>query len=210
MSTTAFPTGGRAIVERLAAMFPDLFVNDDDQQRQLTIKIGEQFAFSYPGRWWGNKKRAGLSDAFRSKDSIAVKEDDGTTSVWDLFSSGLAILVHDGDLPVPGTHANLPSSEAEFMPCEPVNHLGGNPLPGEVPDPPSTPDTSELEARVKDLERRTSDQQDLLDEQGRKLSRIALLLESARFDLQHLRVKGRTLDKYAHSHPVDLPVVVSE
>jgi hypothetical protein len=122
--STPFPTGGRAIIEKMTAQFPGLFVNDDDKQRQLTTKIGEQFAFAF-GPQWGNKKRANLSDDFRSKDSIAVREADGTTSVWDMFSSGLAILVNDGDLPVPGSHANLPPSEATFMPCPPVDHLNG-------------------------------------------------------------------------------------
>ena len=122
--STPFPSGGRAIVEKMAAQFPALFVNDDEKQRQLTTKIGEQFAFTF-GSQWGNKKRANLSDDFRSKDSIAVREADGTTSVWDMFSSGMAILVNDGDLPVPGSHANLPPSEAAFMPCTPVNHLNG-------------------------------------------------------------------------------------
>lgn len=141
--STPFPVGGRAIVERMAAMFPELFVNDDDQQRHLTTLIGEQFAFTY-GPKWGNKKRAGLPDDFRSKDSVAVWEPDGTISVWDLFSSGMAILVNDGDLAVPGTHAHLPPSEATFINCQPVNHLGGEPLPGELPLPPSVPQPVDL------------------------------------------------------------------
>ena len=122
--STPFPIGGRAIIEQLGAKFPALFVNDDDKQRELTIKIGEQFAFAF-GLKWGNKKRAGLGDEFRSKDSIAVKEPDGTTSVFDMFSSGMAILVNDGDLPESPSHANLPSSEATFMPCQAVDHLNG-------------------------------------------------------------------------------------
>ena len=133
--STPFPNGGRAIIEQLAAKFPELFVNDDEKQRQLTTKIGEQFAHSY-GPQWGNKKRAGLGDEFRSKDSIAVREPDGTTSVWDMFSSGMAILVNDGELPKPGTHANLPASEATFMPCQPVDHLGNGSTGGNgIPTP---------------------------------------------------------------------------
>jgi len=139
--STPFPNGGRAIVEKMAARFPALFVNEDEKQRQLTTKIGEQFAFTF-GAQWGNKKRAGLSDDFRSKDSVAVREADGTTSVWDLFSSGLAILVNDGDLPVPGSHANLPPSEATFMPCQPIDHLNGIPTPGPNPNPNPGPVTS--------------------------------------------------------------------
>ena len=142
--TTPFPVGGRAIVDQLVAKFPALAVNDDDLQRQLTIKIGEQFAHSYGPRW-GNKKRAGLSDDFRSKDSLAVQEFDGTTSVWDLFSSSVAILVNDGDLPAPGTHANLSPGEATFMPCEAVNHLGLNePAPDPEPEPDPEIDPREI------------------------------------------------------------------
>ena len=137
--TTAFPVGGRAIVEQLVAKFPALAVNDDDLQRQLTIKIGEQFAHSYGPRW-GNKKRAGLSDDFRSKDSIAVQEMDGTTSVWDLFAGNASvdILVHDGAAP---HHPNL-GGDATFMPCEAVNHLGLHvPDPGPIEPDPGTPPT---------------------------------------------------------------------
>jgi hypothetical protein len=118
-----------------------LFVNDDEKQRQLTIKIGEQFAFTF-GPKWGNKKRAGLGDEFRSKDSVAVKEPDGTTSVFDMFSSGMAILVNDGDLPASPSHANLPPSEAAFMPCQPVDHLDGPVTPNPNPNPHPEPATS--------------------------------------------------------------------
>ena len=79
---TAFPDGGRAIIEQMVAKFPELAVNDDDIQRELTVKIGEQFRFTF-GPDWGGKKRSG--PAPRSKDSIAVKEPDGTISVWDMF-----------------------------------------------------------------------------------------------------------------------------
>ena len=141
--STPFPAGGRAIIEQLAAKFPALFVNDDEKQRQLTTKIGEQFAFTF-GQKWGNKKRAGLGDEFRSKDSVAVKEPDGTTSVFDMFSSGMAILVNDGDLPASPSHANLPPSEATFLACQPVDHLNGfstpNPNPNPTPNPgPAAP-----------------------------------------------------------------------
>jgi hypothetical protein len=209
VSTTALPRGSREIVEHLTRMFPDLFVNDDEKQRQLTTLIGEQFAFTF-GLSWGNKKRTGLSDDFRSKDSIAVQEDDGTISVWDMFSSGLDILVHDGDLPVAGSHANLPPSEAVFIPCEPKNHLGGNPLPGETPEPPS----ADLEARVESLEdfratqrivnEQTRDADDL---RGRQIAVLTERIAKLEADVaKPLRVVGRTGDKYAHSHPIALEV----
>ena len=143
--STPFPNGGRAIIEQLAAKFPDLFVNDDAKQRQLTMKIGEQFAFAF-GPKWGNKKRTGLGDEFRSKDSVAVQEPDGTTSVWDMFSSGMAILVNDGDLPEVPSHANLPPSEATFMPCQPVDHLfNGSPNPNPNPNPDPHPNVTKVD-----------------------------------------------------------------
>jgi hypothetical protein len=162
--STPFPNGGRAIIEQLAAKFPDLFVNDDTKQRQLTIKIGEQFAFTF-GPKWGNKKRAGLGDEFRSKDSIAVKEPDGTTSVFDMFSSGLAILVNDGDLPESPSHANLPPSEATFMPCQPVDHLDG-PTPNPTPRPTPVdlgPVMAKLDAQAAEIAALRGMVQQLLD-----------------------------------------------
>ena len=139
---TAFPVGGRAIIEAMVAKFPDLAVNDDDIQRQLTIKIGEQFRYTF-GERWGGKKRTG--SAPRSKDSIAVKEDDGTLSVWDMFSASVEVLPNDGDLPKPVTHAHLPPGEAEFIADEPVNHLGiEQPDPGTRPPNPGTPPPVDL------------------------------------------------------------------
>lgn len=138
MSMTVFPNGGRAIVDGMKAKFPELAVNEDEKQRQLTKKIGEQFVHSY-GPAWGNKKRTGLGDEFQSKDSMAVVELDGTISVWDMFqgNADVTVLVNDGDLP---SHPNLPTSEAAFMPRQPVDHLGTQPDPPPDPDPPSDPD----------------------------------------------------------------------
>jgi len=132
---TAFPQGGRAILEQMKAKYPDLAVNEDTRQRQLIQKIGEQFAFTY-GPNWGNKKRAGLSDAFRSKDSIAVQLPSGHLDIWDVFQGNAEVttLVNDGDQP---SHANLPPSEAAFMPCEPVNYLN-LPTPGTTEPTPGT------------------------------------------------------------------------
>lgn len=199
---TAFPQGGRSIVERMCAKFPELFVNDDELQRQLTIKIGQQFAFSY-GPTWGGKKRAGVPDALRSKDSVAVKEADGTTSVFDMFSSSLAILVNDGDLPVVPSHSHLPPSEATFMADAPFNYLGDEP-----PDP--EPPSDDLEARVVALEDQVAilhaenlDQTAQITELAAKLAHLE---QHALKDTDTLKVIGRTGDKYAHSHPVNLEV----
>jgi hypothetical protein len=207
MSTTAFPTGGREIVERMTRKFPDEFVNVDEEQRKLTKKIGEQFAFVY-GRTWGNKKRTGLSDDQRSKDSAAVQESDGTTSVWDMFSSGLDILVHDGDLPEPGTHANLPPSEATFIPCTPINWLGDD-VPGPEPEPPP-PDPSELEARVTALEAAQAHQVGVNDAHEALIAALTAAhhqLEQRVIELEKpLRVVGKTTATWGHQHTVNLDV----
>lgn len=120
-----FPARGIAIIQALYKASPQ-----DDVARRIDIqRVGEQMAHDL-GPNWGNKKRAGLSDDFRSPDSIAYREDDGSVSVWDIQASNGAILVHADK---PADHPNLPASEAAFMPCVPTNHLGGEPLPGEVP-----------------------------------------------------------------------------
>ena len=214
--STAFPVGGRDVVERMTQKFPELFVNDDELQRQLTRKINQQFAFTF-GPKWGGKKRAGVPDALQSKDSQAVLEPDGTTSVWDMFSSSLAILVNDGDLPVPGTHANLPPSEATFMPAVPYDYLGA----GSPPDPPDPPD-GELEARVAALEAETAAQAaqigELQYQNGLQQSqvdalsaRVASLEAHALKDTDALAVRWRTtvagpVSFLRHWHDVDLPV----
>ncbi len=212
--STAFPAGGRSIVERMTQQFPELFVNEDDKQRQLTAKIGQQFAFTY-GPAWGNKKRTGLPDASMSKDSVAVREPDGTTSVWDMFSSGLAILVNDGDLPVPGTHANLPPSAATFMACAPFDYLSAGSVPPAAGQDPA------LAARVAALETEVALQQDEID--GLRVAteadrarlealegRVLSLEQHALQDTDALRVAGRTessgVGPFRHSHGVNLPV----
>lgn len=210
MSTTSFPVGGREIVERMTRKFPDLFVNEDEQQRKLTRKINEQFAFVY-GTKWGGKRRAGVSDALQSKDSMAVQEDDGTTSVWDMFSSGLAILVNDGDMPAPGTHANLPPSEAAFMPVSPTNWLGTTPDPQPEPEPEPEPHPDpELEARIAALEATVDDQEKELQ----KTQDEVAVLRQHLFVLQNsvltvddvLKVIGKSEATWGHQHQINLTV----
>lgn len=202
MSTTAFPTGGREIVERMTRKYPELFVNDDEEQRKLTRKINEQFAFVY-GPKWGGKKRAGVSDALQSKDSQAVQEDDGTTTVWDMFSSGLAILVHDGDIP-PATHANLPASEATFMPVTPTNWLGDDVEP--EPEPEPEPD-SELAQVVEAHSHVILKHEDRIDVLEAAVVALADRLEKVEAELaQPLKVVGKTEAMWGHQHIVNLNV----
>ena len=203
--STPFPVGGRSIVEQMTQKFPELFINDDELQRQLTRKINQQFAYT-SGPKWGGKKRAGVPDSMQSKDSQAVLESDGTTSVWDMFSSSLAILVNDGDLPVPGSHAHLPPSEATFMAATPFNYLGETPVP---PDPPNTgyeERIAALEAETAELKHQNGLQQSQIDD---VLGRLASLEQHALKDTDTLKVVGKTAQSAWHSHGVDLEAKVS-
>lgn len=127
-----FPTGGRAIVNLLYA---GVNPQDDGARRVAIQRTGEQFAHTF-GAQWGNKKRAGLGDDFRSPDSLAYQHPDGTVDVWDIQASSGAILVADGK---PADHPGLSPGEATFMPCEPKNHLDITPDPGTPPPNPGTP-----------------------------------------------------------------------
>lgn len=137
-----FPTGGRAIMEKFYELHPELVKGDDNSRRALIKLVGEQFAFSFGPRW-GNKKRAGLGDDFRSADSIAYKEDDGSVSVWDTQSgSDFSLLAKDGS---EADYPHLPASDAAFMDCNPTDHLNlvipTTPIPPDqgnpgVPKPP--------------------------------------------------------------------------
>lgn len=136
-----FPHEAVIACDTLAQRHSDLaHSSDDNDRRKLTRMICEQIAYDL-GNDWGCKKRAGLSDEFQSKDSIAYREDDNTTSVWD-WQNGTTRErgVNEGDEP---HHSHLDDSEATFMPVEKVNHLErqkptavvvGNVI-GEIPPP---------------------------------------------------------------------------
>ena len=144
-STMTFPIKAEAIVR---ALYTGVNPQDDEARRIAIQRVGEQLAFSLGPRW-GNKKRAGLSDAFRSPDSIAYQEDDDTISVWDIQASSGLILVHEGK---EADYPHLSPSEATFMVCAPVNHLGLSesvPAPGPTPPNPGTP---KIGARLKAIE----------------------------------------------------------
>lgn len=134
-----FPQRGVEIIQALYLANPQ----NDDERRVAIVKVCEQMKHDL-GDQWGNKKRAGLSDAFLSPDSIAFLEADLSVSVWDVQASSGQILVHAGKL---ADHPRLPASEATFMPCRAVNHMGSTP----PPDPDPVPDP-EFERRLTVLE----------------------------------------------------------
>jgi hypothetical protein len=153
----AFPQRGVEIVNELyAGVNPQ-----DDAARRLAIhRVCAQMVYEL-GVQWGNKKRTGLSDDFRSPDSIAWRVSDGQpVSVWDIQSSSGQILVSAGK---PPDYPNLPTSEAEFMPCAPMNYLtpapppptpapSPQPAPPPVPQPVPTIDLSKVYERLDALD----------------------------------------------------------
>jgi hypothetical protein len=153
LAQPAFPSRGIEIVNELyAGVNPQ-----DDTARKLAIhRTCSQMVFEL-GASWGNKKRAGLSDEFRSPDSIAYLEADGSVSVWDVQTSSGAITVFAGK---PPDYPKLPPSEAAFMACAPMNYLNPPPpvpvppVPSPVPSPTPVPvlDLSGLERQIAALD----------------------------------------------------------
>jgi uncharacterized coiled-coil protein SlyX len=203
---TVFPNGGRALVEAMCAKFPDLHVNEDEKQRQLTQRINEQMKYQF-GQGWGGKVRAGLDPVqFRSKDSQAFLESDGTISVWDLFqgAEGAPILVQDGDAP---THPNLSSSDHKFIDVIARDWLDGAvepiPDPGEPPPNPGT----DLEPRVAALEAENVAQQQQLDGLAAVVSALVARVNALEAELaKPLKVVGKTESTWGHQHMVRLDV----
>lgn len=116
-------------MEAIRALYKASHTDEPARKRDIKL-VGEQMSFDLGDRW-GNKKRTGLSDDDRGADSIAFHEDNGTVSVWDIQSSiDGSIHVNAGD---PPTFPNLPTNEATFIPCEPINHMGNGNGNGEEP-----------------------------------------------------------------------------
>lgn len=139
-----FPAIAVVLMQQVYLKFPDLPHGDDNARRLLIRRCGEQLVYVLGPRW-GNKKRAGVGDEFRSKDAIAYLEDDGTCSIWDTQNGATRQLsVRAGSEP---HFPHVPISEATFMALSPVDHLG-TASPVEPPVPP----VDTLAERVKTLE----------------------------------------------------------
>jgi hypothetical protein len=208
---TVFPTGGRALVEAMCAKFPELHKNDDALQRQLTERINEQMKYQF-GQGWGGKVRAGLDPVqYRSKDSQAYLEHDGTLSVWDLFqgNSDATILVKDGNEP---DHPNLSTADHKFIDVVARDWLAGStPDPGEPPPTPGTPDletrVAELEAEVAAQDEDNAAQQLQLDGLAAVVSALAIRLGVVEGEMaKPLKVVGKTESTWGHQHMVRLDV----
>lgn len=146
-----FPDRG---VEIVANLYAGVNPQNDDLRRAAIRKVCEAMATEL-GPNWGGKKRAGLGDEFRSPDSIAYREADGSVSVWDVQTSSGQITVFPGKAP---DYPRLPASEAAFMSCVVAGEPPQVPPPVSNPPPvivlpPSTPpvDLSGLERKLDQL-----------------------------------------------------------
>jgi hypothetical protein len=186
-----FPQEG---IEAIRALYKASPQDEPARKRDIQL-VGEQMCFDLGNRW-GNKKRTGTDDSFRSADSIAYLEPDNSVSVWDIQSSSGVILVSAGS---PPTYPNLPPSEASFMPCIPVDHMGNG--GGTEPEPP---DDSEIIAKLDEIIATQGiiigileQQQNVLNVHTAKLDEIITKLNegsgSGKFTIKYPNYVGRVL-----------------
>ena len=121
----------------------DLAQGDDEQRRQLTRKICEQFRFEM-GPDWGHKSTTSAHPP--SKDVFAWKGlGDGRLEMWD-WQNGATREPHIYvGQPPPYTDAH------HFIAVSPVDHLGDT-----EPPPTEPPPSGDLEERVAALERKVT------------------------------------------------------
>lgn len=101
---------------------------DNELARGWTLKLAEQFAFSFPGEGWGTKR----ADPGRpqSTDVIAIQSPfTGFDVVLSQGASHQSIIMHPEPISLAGQ---------VFMPVTPRNHLAGAPVPVPV-EPPVVP-----------------------------------------------------------------------
>ena len=108
----------------------DLARGDDDQRRELTGMIAEQWCFEF-GRDWGTKSRS--PTAPRSKDALAHRTGPTSMDVWDWQNgSTREPNLREGQ---PPDYPNI--TDQFFIEVPPVNHLGV--VPGEPAVAPAPP-----------------------------------------------------------------------
>ena len=144
-----FPEQGMTAID---ALYRGVDPKNDDARRVAIRNTCEQMSF-FLGPRWGGKKRAGLSDLFRSPDSLAFLEDDSTISIWDVQSGDGAILVFAGK---PPDHPKDSPDNSTFMRCDPIDHIGGgNPLPDPDPVPLPPADLADIHRKLDELLQRS-------------------------------------------------------
>ncbi len=143
-SQILFPARG---VEIINGLYRGVNPQDDNARRERIKVTCEQFRFELGARW-GGKRRAPNGPV--SPDSIAYNEPDGTLSVWDIQTSGGDITVFENK---PPDYPNLSPSEAGFVVCDAVDHLGAVvvPPPPVEPVPPVVVDNGPILAKLDDL-----------------------------------------------------------
>lgn len=128
------------LLERFAERFPcPGGPGLDDEARDWTRRVAEQFAFTFPSEGWGHK----AADATRppSTDVIATRSPfQGYDLIERQGRSDWKLAYMPGVIPLPGQR---------YIDVSPFNHLGDvvePPGPGPVPPP------TDLELRVAELE----------------------------------------------------------
>lgn len=160
------------IVEALYGLNITLARGDDDQRRQLTKKIAEQFRFEF-GPKWGTKSTTPSHP--QSKDAIAYDNGDGTIDVWD-WQNGTTRepQVDAGDEP------DYQGLTQHFIAVEPVNHLGQAPGNGDE-------DNKEVLAALKEVVENTkriiANQTTILQNQTRTHELIQVLIDKPTPDI---------------------------
>jgi hypothetical protein len=122
----------------------DIVWGGDENRRIFTRRVAEQMLYSFPppavGAVWGCKKAGGLSSTRpQSKDTLALRYDDGRMLGWDFINGSHGT-------PQFGESMDLKEGEHTFIRVTPINHLsrtepspGPTPTPGPEPTPEPTP-----------------------------------------------------------------------
>jgi hypothetical protein len=137
-------TGAHAeVLRRFVAKYPcPGGPGQDEAARDWTRKAAEQFAFEFAREGWGHKQADGGRPP--STDVIATRS---PFVGYDLIlSQGRA------DWSINYAPSPLPLDGQAFIAVTPTDWLGSVPVPPDPPPVPTQPPTSDLEARVHELE----------------------------------------------------------
>jgi len=137
-----FPPRGMEIINQLYQQHRDLASGSEDQQRQLTLMIGEQLSFELGSQW--GVKSAGPG---HPQGSSTVAFSGPPLLIWR-WSDGDGHVTGTMGAPLPQPLMEPPNQTAGqiFIPCSPIDHLSVpvDPAPVEVQpaQPPSGDDVA--------------------------------------------------------------------
>ncbi len=119
------PQRGVDIVNSMYSKFTSLANGSEDQRRQLTRMIVQQFKFEMPVLEWGCK--ATSNGAPQGKDGIALRQSTGLLDIWDWQDGGTRKPILRAGPP------DYPNENQYFIQVDAKNWLGETP-PAEEPD----------------------------------------------------------------------------